>query len=412
MSVKFVRPTPPLGSGSTRILVEPPSLTLTGPVAFEVPETARHLEPIPEEERHEELSRVLELGTQTLATLQTSTTLRLVEAQLDGLSQELSGKLGGLLVSDRTESAKVIRELLDDHRTKVTTALTRYLDPESAASLPTAMTKVFTEATAGLSRRMEGLLSEGDESALGKLASRFSRELKESTNQVIERLAARNALMTQSALAGRPFEEALEARLTEITRPLGDSVTRCGDTLGRSRQRVGDLIVTIDPAMVGGRSLQIVVEAKRRAETAQGFTLAGIHRALDQARKNRGAQAGLFVVEAAGVLPHGVGFHELSSTELAVAYTPGESDLALAIGIRLLRRSILADALPGADGAVDRDAGQRVASDLRHAIKQLSEAQTQHQSAINAIQKASVITTRLEGEIMTGLDRLDKLFGA
>ena len=309
------------------------------------------------------------------------------------------------------KSAKQLQELLDDHRAKVTTALARYLDPESAASLPTAMAKIFTEATNGLSRRVEILLSEGDESALGKLASRFSRELNESTNQVIERLAARTALTTQSALAGKPFEEALEARLTEITRPLGDSVARCADTLGRSRQRVGDLVVTIDPATVGGRSLQIVVEAKRRAETAQGFTIGAIHRDLSQARKNRGAQAGLFVVEAAGALPLGSGFHELSSSELAVAYTPGESDLALTIGIRLLRRAILADAFPAEANDVDREAGQRVASDLRQAMSQLSEAQTQHQSAINAIQRASVITTRLEGEIMAGLDRLDKMFG-
>jgi len=412
MSLKFDRPTKAIGSATTRILVEPPTLTITGAVAFEAPETARYLEPIGEEERHQELSRILELGTQTLATVRTSTTLRLVESQLDGLSQELGEQLGGLLSSDRIKSTKQLQELLDDHRTKVTNALTRYLDPESAASLPMAMAKVFTEATTGLSRQVEVLLSEGDDSALGKLANRFSRELTESTNQVIERLAARNALLTQSALAGRPFEEALEARLTEITRPLGDSVAHCADTLGRNRQRAGDLIITVDPATVGGRSLHIVVEAKRRASTAQGFTLAGIHRALDQARKNRGAQAGLFVAEAPGVLPHGSGFHELSSTELAVAYTPGETDLALTIGIRLLRRAILSDAFPASDDAVDQEAARRVASDLRKAIAQLADAESQHQSAINAIQKASVVTTRLESEIMAGLDRLDKLFAA
>ncbi|MDA8261996.1 MAG: hypothetical protein M0Z47_04110 [Actinomycetota bacterium] len=410
MSMKSIRPTPTPGAAGTRIIVEPPLLTITGAVTFHVPETASFLEPIVEDERHRELGRILEIGTQTLATVQASTTLRLVEAQLEGLSRELGEKLGALLTSDREEGAKQLRELLDDHRGKVTTALTRYLDPESAASLPTVMAKLFSDATTGLSRRVEVLLSEGDDSALGKLATRFTRELKESTTQILERMAARNALTTQSALAGRPFEEALEARLTEITRPLGDTVTRSADTLGRSRQRVGDLVITIDPATVGGRSLQIVVEAKRRGETAQGFALPAIHRMLDQARKNRGAQAGLLVVEAAAALPHGIGFHELSSTELAVAYTPGESDLGLAVGLRLLRRAVLADALPAADEAVDTEAGQRIVSDLRRAITQLADTQTQHQSAINAIQRASVITTRLEGEVLAGLDRLDKLF--
>src|SRR5439155_13992210 len=114
-----------------------------------------------------------ELGTQVNGAITTSSTLRMVEAQISGMTQELTTKLGAALVKDRETSTRLVRELLDDHRSKVSTSLTRYLDPESQASLPVAMAKIFDKAGEALLKRVEILLSEGDGSALGRLAERF-----------------------------------------------------------------------------------------------------------------------------------------------------------------------------------------------------------------------------------------------
>src|SRR5438270_3724467 len=110
---------------STRILVEPPLVTFTGPVAFDVPDTATLLEGFPEPERLDQLRRILELGTQAVGTISTSTMLRMVEAQMASMTQEMGVALSGLLVNDRAEAQKVIKELLDEHRTKVASNLAK-----------------------------------------------------------------------------------------------------------------------------------------------------------------------------------------------------------------------------------------------------------------------------------------------
>src|SRR5207245_10654735 len=101
-----------------------------------------------------------------------SRTLQMEQAEDRGMTQELTGKLAAGLVKERESSMKLVRELLDDHRGKVSTSLTRYLDPDSQASIPVAMAKVFDKAGEALMKRVELLLSEGDDSALGRLAAR------------------------------------------------------------------------------------------------------------------------------------------------------------------------------------------------------------------------------------------------
>src|SRR5207302_128822 len=126
---------------------------------------------------------------------------------------------------------------------------------------------------------------------------------------IIEQLAAKHALATRSALSGRPFEDALEQRLIALTRPLGDRVIRCGDSLGLTRRKSGDMVIAINPDAVGGRpDLKLVLEAKRRGEAAQPFSAPDIQSQLADARRNRGAAGGMFVTETAALLPLGIGF--------------------------------------------------------------------------------------------------------
>jgi hypothetical protein len=397
---------------ATRVLVEPPLLSITGPVAFDVPDTSAHLEGFPEADRFDQLRRVMELGTQAAGAISTSTTLRMVEAQMTTMTQELSTALGGLLIKDRSEAQKLVTELLDDHRAKVASSLTKYLDPESQASLPIVMAKVFDQAGVVLVKRVEVLLSEGDDSALGRLADRFSKELGQSTALIIEQLAAKHALATRSALAGRPYEDALEERLIALARPLGDQVIRCGDTLGLSRRRSGDMMITVAAAAVGDRpDVRIVVEAKRRGETAQSFSPADINNQLADARRNRGAGAGLFVTEASALLPLGLGFHEYGSTDIAVAWDPAADDTGLAVAYRLLRCALVEDAREAAGEEIDREAHRRTMADVRMAIAKLDTVRTQHQAAINSITRAATAVNDVNEAVLRGLRQLDELMG-
>jgi hypothetical protein len=397
----------------TRILAEAPLLTITGAVVFDVPDTAGFLEGFPEPERRDQLRRIMELGTQVNGAITTSSTLRMVEAQISGMTQELTTKLGAALVKDRETSTRLVRELLDDHRSKVSTSLTRYLDPESQASLPVAMAKIFDKAGEALLKRVEILLSEGDGSALGRLAERFTKELDAATATIIEQMAARHALSTKSALAGRPYEDVIEERLLALTRPLGDQVTRCGDTLGVVRRKTGDIVITISPEAVNGRTdLRIVAEAKHRSDTAQVFSANDIKDSLAHARRNRGAAAGLFITEAAALLPLGIGFHEYGGSNIAVTYDPNGDDTALAVAYRLLRMALIQDSRSADGEQVDREAHKRVVADIRAAVSKLEIVRTQHQAAINSITKASTAVTELNEAVLRGLRQLDEVIEA
>jgi hypothetical protein len=393
-----------------RILVEGPLVTITGPVVFDVPDTASFLEGIPEAARHDQMRRTLELGTSVTGVLNTSSTLQMVEVQLAGLTQELTTKLSTVLVKDRETAIKMVRELLDDHRTKVATSLTRYLDPDSQASIPMAMAKIFDKATETLLKRVETMLSEGDDSALGRLAERFTKELDAATATIIEKMAARHALTTRSALAGRPYEDHVEERLAGLARALGDQVTRCGDTPGVTRRKNGDMVITLSPEAVNGRTdVRIVAEAKHRSENAQVFSANEIKESLGHAQRNRGAAAGLFITEAAALLPLGIGFHEYGGSTIAVTYDPTGDDTALAVAYRILRASLVQDVRGAAGEQIDREAHKRIVADIRSGVSKLDVIRSQHQAAINSINKASTAATELNDSVLRGLRMLDDL---
>jgi hypothetical protein len=395
------------------IIISPPLVTIAHPITLDVPDTAARLEELPGPDRLPELRRILELGTQTAATISTSTTLRMVEAQMVTMTQELAGSIGTLLTDDRASAQTLLKGLLDEHREKVTSAVGRYLDPESQASLPVAMANVFDQASKSLLTRVEALLSEGDDSALGRLADRFTAELGRSTALIIEQLAARHALTTQSSLAGRPYEDDLEERLVALARPLGDQVVRCGDTPGIVRRKSGDILITIAPEMVGGRNdVRIAVEAKRRGATSRAFSPAEIKKQLADARANRGADAGLFVSETASALPLGLGFHEYGSSDIAVAWDSTADDTGLAVAYRLLRGVLVVASREASGDEIDRESHQRVVADIRESITKLDAARSQHQAAINSINRAGVAIGDVRDAVVRGLRELDELVGA
>jgi hypothetical protein len=393
-----------------RILAEAPLVTITGPVVFDVPDTATFLEGIVEGSRHDQLRRIMELGTSVSGVITTSSTLQMVEAQISGMTQELTTQLGTAQVKDRETTMKMVRELLDDHRGKVSASLTRYLDADSQASIPVVMAKVFDKAAETLLKRVEILLSEGDDSALGRLAERFTKELDSATATIIEKVAARHALTTRSALSGRPYEDLAEERLIALARPLGDQVTRCGDTLGLLRKKHGDILITVSPDAVNARTdVRIVGEVKRRGEGAQGFSANDINDSLGLARRNRAADAGLFMTESAALLPLGIGFHEYGASNIAVTYDPTGDDTALAVAYRLLRYALVEDARSTAGEQVDREAHKRIVADVRSAMAKLDVVRSQHQAAINSINKASTAATELNDAVLRGLRQLDDL---
>lgn len=138
--------------------------------------------------------------------------------------------------------------------------------------------------------------------------ARIKRELLEVVNQhqavtrqfqndVLEKLthmAARKQEADRSTRHGEEFEDSVFQFLQSRSQKAGDVATPTGNATGLIRHcRKGDVVIELGPeqAAAGAR---IVVEAKQDAS----FTLEKARAELAEARKNRGAETGLFIFSA------------------------------------------------------------------------------------------------------------------
>src|SRR5262249_6074829 len=160
----------------------------------------------------------------------------------------------------------------------------RYVDPSSKDGLPAVMTERLDQIAKAALRQIDILLQDGDDSALGKLTSKLTKQIEEVERTICNQLAARNALITKSVHKGRPFEDATAAELAELVRPYGGQVERVGDALGVNRQRHGDHIVTFSGPLVGGHTIRIAIEAKTAG--SQSYSLASVRGECQKAREN------------------------------------------------------------------------------------------------------------------------------
>ena len=142
------------------------------------------------------------------------------------------------------------------------------------------------------------------------------------------------------------------------------------------------------------------------------FSANEIKESLEHAQRNRGAAAGLFITETAALLPLGLGFHEYGGSNIAVTYDPTSDDTALAVAYRLLRMALVQDVRGAAGEQVDREAHKRIVADIRSAMAKLDVIRSQHQAAINSINKASTAVTELNDSVLRGFRQLDELMEA
>jgi hypothetical protein len=107
----------------------------------------------------------------------------------------------------------------------------------------------------------------------------------------LERIETRKRVEQRAAAGGRSFEEQVVAFIQHRLSPTGYLIEPTGDFPGLTRKKVGDATIDfpVDHPLHGCR---IVVEAKHEEK----WTQAKARAELDEARKNRDAQIGLFVL--------------------------------------------------------------------------------------------------------------------
>ncbi len=217
---------------------------------------------------------------------------------------------------------------------------------------------------------------------------------------------------TRGTFKGRPFEEVITAKLTQLTMPMGAQVERCADNLGARLRKHGDHMITLDPEATRGQPLRIVAEAKSRSQGGQRFTFGSVREICEQSRMNRGAAASVFIADTTEILPDGLSFGQLSPTDYFAVFSPETGDdTALAVALRLGVAAAL-DTIKGVQGdGIDLVGARDVITDVRHLIDRLNKIESYHSSAKRSIDSAGSCFDDLKAQIQALLRRLDQILG-
>jgi hypothetical protein len=204
------------------------------------------------------------------------------EGALRRLVQEITSRHGDFTQHMQVKIDEVVKEFSLDEENSALSRLVGNVDEAqkkitqefSLDNKQSALHKLKEELTTILSSHM-------------KTSSDFQEEVK----VALGKLVTKREEVVRSTRHGATFETAVYEFLAHQAHRRGDLPESTGERPGLIRNcKVGDAVIELGPdhAAVGAR---VVVEAKQKS----GYTFAEARAEIEQARKNRDAQIGLFV---------------------------------------------------------------------------------------------------------------------
>jgi hypothetical protein len=212
-----------------------------------------------------------------------------------GLRVQLSSTLEGALTEQRK---LILREFSLDQKDSALSRLAAEFSLDDEGSAMSRLAKMLTATSEQIGKNLT-LDDEGSalsrlkrelEGTVGRLL-RENGEFQAQMREAMARLETRKKEGARSPRHGIEFEERLGALLTDEAQRTGDLYEATGDSTGVIKNcKVGDHVIELGPdsAAAGAR---VVWEAKEK----QGSTLRAAIEEIDEARRNRQAQVGVFV---------------------------------------------------------------------------------------------------------------------
>jgi hypothetical protein len=327
----------------------------------------------PEADRAALAERALRIGLLTLANAGVSLSADVVKAEFERLVDRM----------DETQKrasealAATLRENFADGDGRLPRTLERFLGDDGQLRRITRdlFDENQRESALGKLNEILGKYFDGDGSQLARLLDptregsplhQFRGEVSDEFRRLSERITAleeakkaRAEERAKGTAKGADFEDALEMRLGEMARGLGDMVELTGAEGGDAvRSKKGDLVITVDPSRTRGAVLRIVVEAKDRQ-----MPLGRMRDELAEARVNRSAAVALAVFTPRSA-PTSVAPLALVGSDVFATYDP-ETDDAVALEAAYRTARILAMlTLRDAPVQLDAEAVNRSLEDL------------------------------------------------
>lgn len=254
-----------------------------------------------------------------------------VEAELTTQREQILGQFS--LDQDDSALSRLVGELQRRHG-DLTTALAERIDGVvqefSLDSDESALSKLVRRVETANAEIHQQFSLDREDSALARMRTELMRTLREQQeqetrfrNDVLERLGKMEGTREEafkSTRHGLTFESALFHLIQQHAQAHGDVATDTGATTGLIRNRkTGDATIELGPDCVASGA-RIVIEAKQDA----GYTLEKARAEIDEARRNRGADVGVFVFSARSA-PEGLDRFQRLGSDVFVVWD-AESD--------------------------------------------------------------------------------------
>jgi len=146
----------------------------------------------------------------------------------------------------------------------------------------------------------------------------------------------------KGTVKGRIFQLALYELVDIMAKPLEDTVTFVGDETG-VEDKVGDVLIQINPSNTKGIDKRIIVEAKKAEITMRGKTR--FLNELDDAKKNHLAVYAIGAVHESYIPPSIGEFRRFSGNKIIVKIHEESYPLSLDIAYKVARAEIIAQTL-------------------------------------------------------------------
>lgn len=364
--------------------------------------------------------RALSTGARALAVAQVSIDTALVENSFAALENQLRALLDDTTARVTGTTADVldhpehgISATLGSWKADIASLLEQTFDPRYSDSAFGKLDTVLRDAgERQLSATRRLLNPDADDSPLSRLLTGVRDQIAtvlDAVGRLAEQLAADRASAAATAIAlelsavkGMAFEDQVVVAITATAAERGDIAEAVGRLGGASGGRVGDVVVQIDPASIGGRSGAYVVECKDRR-----LTLKATLDELRRAAQNRDAFAAIAVFSGLDNCPVPAPF-AVFNDRAVVVYDKDEPDpTALRLACAWARWIVQREARPDHDG-VDLETIGRLIDEARRALDRVNTIRRAHSAAAKKITEASCQVAELNSEVSSALDRIEQ----
>ena len=357
---------------------------------------ATYLGEFPQQIRADIIKRAVKIGLLALKSSATVEKVDYVEKEFFKLGKKLSDDLDKF----GRELKEALNNVFDEDGGIMKNALEKYLgtggkledlfDPQRKDSAISKISCILDDHFKGPDSEVFKLLNhDNPESPIASLKRHLIENYLQGIRDKIVGEEAAEAERRKGTAKGRSYEVNVLSKINEICAPFQDIPEYTADISGNiAKNKVGDIVVKINPLYTVGASLKIVIEAKDRGD----YNAQKIQKELETAKENRDACVGLAVFTSDTCPLECYPLQQYGDDKLVCIYDPDDADcLALNLAYRVSRIAALGK-LRGAPQQID---GEKMKMLLRRCSEKLG--------MISSIKRK---VTQLSTDVNSDLDKL------